>query len=127
MPVVFRCYPNALEAHLAKAQLAAAGIEALLHDEHTVTLNWLYSDAVGGVKLLVLAEHIAAARACLDASYDTEEADPELSCTKCGGQLGDLVKHQTIFALSWLLKGFPLWPIRYSRDCVVCKKRHWLD
>jgi Putative prokaryotic signal transducing protein len=124
MLIVLRSFPNALDAHLAKAQLAAEGIEALLHDEHTVALNWLYSDAIGGIKLLVLAEHVAAARACLNETGNEPnngEADPEMICNHCGGELGPLVKHQSIFALTWLLKGFPLWPIHFSRNCTDCK------
>ena len=44
-------YREAHEAYLAKGALAAAGIEAVIRDEHVVGVNWLYSDAVGGVKL----------------------------------------------------------------------------
>jgi hypothetical protein len=46
-------YREAHEAYLAKGALAAAGIEAVIRDEHVVGVNWLYSDAVGGVKLAV--------------------------------------------------------------------------
>jgi Putative prokaryotic signal transducing protein len=127
MLIVLRSFPNSLEAHMAKAQLAAEGIEAVLHDEHIVALNWLYSDAMGGIKLLVLAEDVAAARECLNAvgvRATTNEVEPDMICSHCGGQLGPLVKHQSAFALTWLLKGFPLWPIRFSRNCTVCKQTH---
>ncbi len=46
-------YREAPEAYLAKGALAAEGIEAVITDEQVVGINWLYSDAIGGVKLAV--------------------------------------------------------------------------
>lgn len=40
-------------AHIALGKLHAAGIEAVLADEHLVQTDWLYSIAVGGIKLQV--------------------------------------------------------------------------
>ena len=44
-------YPH--EAHMAKGYLESNGIESILKDEMTVSVNNFYSNAVGGVKLLV--------------------------------------------------------------------------
>ncbi len=44
-------YPH--EAHMAKGYLESNGIETLLKDEMTVSVNNFYSNAIGGVKLLV--------------------------------------------------------------------------
>jgi len=44
-------YPH--EAHLAKGKLESEGIKALIKDELTVQVNNFYSNAIGGVKLLV--------------------------------------------------------------------------
>ena len=44
-------YPH--EAHLAKGMLENEGIEVMLKDELTVQVNNFYSNAIGGVKLLV--------------------------------------------------------------------------
>ena len=49
-------YREAPEAYLAKGALAAEGIEAVITDEQIVGINWLYSDAIGGVKLAVKSE-----------------------------------------------------------------------
>jgi len=49
-------YRVAPEAYLAKGALAAEGIDAVLADEQVVGINWLYSDAIGGVKLAVESE-----------------------------------------------------------------------
>jgi len=41
------------DAHIALGRLRAEGIEARLADEHLVQTDWLYSIAVGGIKLQV--------------------------------------------------------------------------
>jgi len=46
-------YREASEAYLAKGALAAEGIKAVINDEQVVGINWLYSNAIGGVKLAV--------------------------------------------------------------------------
>lgn len=44
-------YPH--EAHLAKGYLESEGIETIIQDELTAQVNNFYSNAIGGVKLLV--------------------------------------------------------------------------
>lgn len=41
------------EAHIARASLDSVGIESYIADEHTVNTQWLYSNAIGGVRLMV--------------------------------------------------------------------------
>jgi hypothetical protein len=41
------------EAEMARSAVEAAGIDVFLGDENTVSMNWMYSQALGGVKLLV--------------------------------------------------------------------------
>ncbi len=43
------------EAHIAKAKLCSENIPATLADEYTIGMQWLYSDALGGVKVQVPA------------------------------------------------------------------------
>ncbi len=49
----FRDLPEAL---LAQGNLNSAGIEGVLLDDNLVRLDWLWSNAVGGIKLQVRAE-----------------------------------------------------------------------
>ena len=44
-------YPH--EAHMAKSYLESQGIEVLLKDELTAQVNNFYSNAIGGVKILI--------------------------------------------------------------------------
>ena len=64
----FRDLPNAL---LAKSILDSAGIECPLFDENTIRMNWLWSNALGGVKVRV-KHHDA-----LDASDLLNQDSPE--------------------------------------------------
>jgi len=63
--VVVRRFRDPWTAALARAHLEAAGIETVLLDEHIVAQNWLYSNAVGGVRLCVDQGSADAARELL--------------------------------------------------------------
>lgn len=52
-------------------RLRDAGLECALADESTVQLNWIYSNAIGGIRLLVREEDSEEALRILD-----EEAGP---------------------------------------------------
>lgn len=58
-------YDTALEAHLAAGRLQTEGIDAVIADEHYVTINWMMAGALGGVKIRVPAEQAEAAAAVL--------------------------------------------------------------
>lgn len=53
-------------ASLAKSILDSSGIESFLADENTVRMDWLWSDAISGVKLWVRSEDAEAALKLLD-------------------------------------------------------------
>ena len=44
------------EAHLFRSFLGSRGIQAEVFDEHVVQLFWHYSNAIGGVRVVVAAE-----------------------------------------------------------------------
>ena len=50
------------EAHLFRMRLEAAGIPAFVQDEHIVQMDWLYSNAIGGVRVQIADEDVPAAR-----------------------------------------------------------------
>jgi len=45
-----------MDAYLLHARLEGSGIASYIRDENLVTLDWLYSNAVGGVKVDVMDE-----------------------------------------------------------------------
>jgi len=52
--VISRTFPS--EAHMVQGYLESEGIETILKDELTTQVNNLYSNAVGGVKVMVREE-----------------------------------------------------------------------
>jgi hypothetical protein len=62
-------YDSMPEAHIAMGRLHAENIDAWLADEHLVQTDWLYSIAVGGIKLQVRAGDVEQALQALDKDY----------------------------------------------------------
>jgi hypothetical protein len=139
------------EAHIAKAKLDALGIPSFIADEHTINMQWLYSDAMGGVRLQVPGEVAAEALEALNEDVGMEadleaeanpggglsstpepESDPEAdvnpapemaACPQCGGVLGaPSAEGRRPAILTWLVLGLPLWPVRKVRTCEACGK-----
>jgi hypothetical protein len=59
-------------AEIARGRLQAEGIHCQLADQHLVQTDWLYSIAVGGIKLQVAAEDVPRAQAILARDYSAE-------------------------------------------------------
>jgi predicted Zn-ribbon and HTH transcriptional regulator len=80
-------YPT--EAHLYKTKLESEGIDAFVADEHMVQANWLYSLAIGGVRLQVKESEAEEALSILrgistNAHEETPAAETgEDRCPKC--------------------------------------------
>jgi hypothetical protein len=62
-----RSFDNYFSAHIMLTKLQDAGIDCFLKDEHTVTLDPLLTNAIGGIKLVVKEEDLAAAMELLQA------------------------------------------------------------
>jgi hypothetical protein len=63
------------DAEIAKGRLLTEGIQCRLADQHLVQTDWLYSIAVGGIKVQVQAQDADRARAILeqDFSHDLDD------------------------------------------------------
>lgn len=126
-------FTNVHEAYLAKSVLEAAGIDAHLTDEHLVSMDWTYSNAIGGVKVFVPKDRLEEARSLLDTT--AEALDPAPSdgpdgarddtagelCPRCGtGGVASSLRGGRVAIFSWLVIGVALgWPRRrrYCRQC----------
>ncbi len=129
---VVASFRDAHEAHLARALLESSGVPAYVVDEHTIGNNWLYSNMLGGVKVLVPVELADEARSILADENPPPEAEPELEpsaglsepalehCPACGGEARSLdAMDRRIRALSMLI-GFPFAIGRRRRRCDDC-------
>lgn len=66
------------EAHIARASLDSVGIESHIADEHTVNTQWLYSNAMGGVRLMVAESDAEDAKQILSSDF-SESLESELA------------------------------------------------
>jgi len=114
------------EAQIAKANLEVENIPAFIADEHTINMQWLYSNAMGGVRLQV--PHIYADQARNIISQDlshlveAEVGKEEVrKCQKCGGKtLFPYTKGKKPAFLMFFLLGFPLFFYRHGLRCRDC-------
>ncbi len=87
--VTLRQYLHLQDALLAKTVLDSAGIECRLGDENTIRMDWLWSNALRGVKLWVREKDAAVAATLLDqerpAAFDVEGLGEytQPRCPKC--------------------------------------------
>jgi len=65
----FRDLPEALSA---KGLLDSANIKCFLSDENTVRMDWLWSNALGGVRLWVREEDVQQSVELLDHDFSNE-------------------------------------------------------
>jgi hypothetical protein len=59
-------YDDAVSARLALNQLHQAGLAAVLSDESTVAMDWLLSNAIGGIKVQVNPKDVTIARRLIE-------------------------------------------------------------
>lgn len=73
--VTVATFDNMVNAHIALGRLHAEDIPAFLSDEHLVQTDWLYSIAVGGIKLQVEPQYAERARAVLATDFSRDAED----------------------------------------------------
>jgi hypothetical protein len=124
--------PN--QAHVVRSRLKAEGIHAALDGEHLVTANWLMSNAIGGVKLLVHERDLESARRVLqDKCQDVRdedtgnETDVGVSLERCPGcgsshTYKERLERRLIF-LSILLLGIPVPFLSRKMVCETCGRK----
>ena len=125
---VFR---DVLDAELARSKLLAEGIDAELADCATIGIAWNYSNALGGVKVLVpsgdvdqAAEILRTDRSALVAEVDAGlERRGALVCPECGSEAVEVVNNTRKAAAWFMLLGIPLvWFDKHER-CGECRRR----
>ncbi len=78
-------FSHVAEAHVVKARLQALGMPAFVADEGIVTMNWLWSNAVGGVRVQVRRADAARAEQILaQRPYEPSLKRDNPRCPRCG-------------------------------------------
>ena len=108
------------DAHIAAGRLESEGIPVFLLGINHASVNWLLSNALGGIRLQVPAQYVDEARAIL---ADTVQASSEQndSCPNCGSNdTSAMSNSRKIAFLAVHLFSLPV-PWRNSRrHCQAC-------
>jgi hypothetical protein len=73
-PVILRRYRDMPAAFVEKSVLEDAGIECYLQDDNVVRMDWLWSNAMGGIKLIVREKDAEEAESILSHGSVSESA-----------------------------------------------------
>ncbi|WP_316851087.1 putative signal transducing protein [Pedobacter agri] len=96
--IVYSTYYNPMEANIIRAKLEDSGFACFLADENVATINPLYNQAIGGVKLIVFERDVEEINKLLSEENDLEGividdqvkekplAEELLICPKCGSE-----------------------------------------
>ena len=129
MSLVTLCaFRDPIEAELVRALLQTHGIRAFLFDQHLAGVQWLYSFAIGGVKVKVEESDYEAARESLrSGSSEVLESLPENlrpsredACPSCGSFALGSSRVQRIAAAASLATSLPLIAWRRQWRCRSC-------
>lgn len=132
-------FSHPTEADPVIAWLESEGIECFLTNEHTVTMNWLWSNAIGGVGVRVKAADVERANEILQvalnpntiggrstpADSETDQGSDdssEIRCPQCGSEnvYYEKFSRRLVFA-SWALLGVPLPFFKKKWKCWECE------
>lgn len=82
---VLEVFEYSTEAQLVKSKLESENVEAVLKDEKTIDSDPLISQAIGGVKLMVLREQYIKAKAIYDEirNYERDKNGQPIHCPNC--------------------------------------------
>jgi len=117
-------YRDLPQAQIAKSVLESAGIPALLRDENTIRLEWVWSNLLGGIRLQVAVQDSESAQAILaqpipeaiSVSDFPDYVQPR--CPRCSSlHIRYESKDQKLGVASMLLLGFP---VAFSKNAWSC-------
>ena len=120
-------FPYSTEAQIIKGRLEADGIQVFLSDNLTIDTDPLVSQAIGGVKLKVLAKDEKEARKILKSikSYSLDDNGEAIKCPNCNQEHVELYSTITDFKslISFIIgfvSGTLPFSTRYQYKCEDC-------
>jgi len=120
-------FPYSTEAQIVKGRLEADGIDVFLSDNITIDTDPLVSQAIGGVKLKVLAKDEVKARAIFQSikTYALDDNGKAIKCPNCNQEHIELYtttkgfKSLLSFIIGFIFGSLPL-STRYQYKCEDC-------
>jgi hypothetical protein len=108
--VPVRSYDNYIPAHMMLQRLEEEGIKAYLQDEHTVTIDPILANAIGGIKLMIYEEQLERGmRLISDFEQDYNQA---VACPQCQSTNVDYITQPSnvtnwfIALLTWIFGNY---------------------
>jgi hypothetical protein len=78
---LLQTFTNYIDAHIIAGRLKDSGIICWLKDENSVTVNPVWTNALGGIKLMVAEDQLEESKKLLD-EFDAERR-AAMKCPKC--------------------------------------------
>jgi len=125
---ILKTYLYSHLAHLDLAKLSDEGIEAIIKDDNIVSIDPVYAQAVGGIKLLVKDDDYKRALEILNSNdYDNlknefpgEDISAQIKCSNCGS-INIFQKGSWLMGLLFLILFFVPFTIKKSKYiCLDC-------
>lgn len=109
------------EAHMLRLRLQAGGVPAFIQDENMVQTDWLYSNAIGGVRVQIDEDDEDRANEILQDPGIEGEPMGMLACPKCSSTntAPDELPRRLSF-LSLMLAGIPCLFSKTRWSCARC-------
>jgi hypothetical protein len=122
--IELKSYFDPIQANLEKELLAQEGIDCYLRDIYITDMNWLYTNAVGGIKLMIKKSDLSRATEALKVfeSKITAVEDFPVTCPSCGGTDVTLINPTWLQGLIFILVLAIPSPFRSRKyKCRLCK------
>lgn len=121
--VKLRSFDSYVKANLVLQQLQEAGFNAFLQDEHTVTIDPILSNAIGGIKLVIPQTESEEASAFL--TQLEKEYQEAVTCPVCGSHEVHYVPGKNeptnwFAAIATFLFGSYAVAVKYVYRCFQC-------
>ena len=75
--IILRRYRDLPQAFVEKSVLEDAGIACFLQDDNVIRMDWLWSNAMGGIKLMVRQEDAGDADRILNLAQESAPGEPD--------------------------------------------------
>jgi hypothetical protein len=120
--VTVKTFDNYFSANIILTRLESDGIECYLKDEHTVTIDPILSNAIGGIKLVVKKGDEAEVNKLLDAYH--QEYMLSATCPQCGSNSFTQVTKKApvnylTAIITWFFSSYAV-PLHYVYQCGKC-------
>ncbi len=115
------CY-NLFEADLLKSRLEAEGISVSLLGDNLIHMNWLYSRAIGGIRIQVQERDAGRAKEIIrlldDSQLEISFGKGAVNCPNCGS--ADIRLKKRAWKIAFVAFFFFCIPLPFRKNIAVC-------